>query len=297
MTQDPSPPDWVKYKGHTFNRTFSVIRSTVNRSSIATVCEEARCPNRTECWSTGTATFMLMGDTCTRACRFCAIKTSVRPAPLDKEEPNNLLKALQEWKELSYIVLTSVDRDDLDDGGSAHLAECVKIIKNEIAQMHVEILIPDFKANRSSLENIVDAKPDVIAHNIETVRRLTPKVRDRRADYDQSLEVLRIIKRLNPSILTKSSIMIGLSEKKDEVVKTLQDLRDAGVDFITIGQYMRPSLKQLAVREYLALEAFQEYKEIAEKMGFVYVVSEPLSRSSYMAGELYINNYLNNIKK
>lgn len=294
MAQEPSAPDWVKYKGHTFTRTFSVVRSTVNRSSIATVCEEAKCPNRTECWSSGTATFMLMGDTCTRGCRFCAIKTSARPGPLDVSEPDNLVKALLDWGELTYIVLTSVDRDDLEDGGSNHLARCVKLVKREIPHMNVEILIPDFKGEISSLRNVAGAKPEVIAHNIETVRRLTPKVRDRRADYDQSLEVLRNVKSLDPNILTKSSIMVGLSEKKEEVAETLQDLRDAGVDFITIGQYMRPSLKHLAVREYISLELFQEYKEIAERMGFLYAVSEPLSRSSYMAGELFINNYMNN---
>ena len=296
MAQEPSVPDWVKYKGHTFTRTFSVVRSTVNRSSIATVCEEAKCPNRTECWSSGTATFMLMGDTCTRGCRFCAIKTSARPGPLDASEPDNLVKALLDWGELTYIVLTSVDRDDLEDGGSNHLAKCVKLVKGEIPHMNVEILIPDFKGDISSLKNVVNAEPEVIAHNIETVRRLTPKVRDRRAGYDQSLEVLRNVKILDPNILTKSSIMVGLSEKKEEVVETLQDLRDVGVDFITIGQYMRPSLKYLAVREFISLELFQEYKDIAERMGFLYAVSEPLSRSSYMAGELFINNYVNNKK-
>lgn len=297
MAQEPSAPDWVKYKGHTFTRTFSVVRSTVNRSSIATVCEEAKCPNRTECWSSGTATFMLMGDTCTRGCRFCVIKTSANPNPIDPAEPENLVKALKDWGELTYIVLTSVDRDDLEDGGSNHLARCVRSIKREIPHMNVEILIPDFKGEISSLRNIAEAEPEVIAHNIETVRRLTPKVRDRRAGYDQSLQILRNVKNLDPSILTKSSIMVGLSEKMEEVVETLRDLRDAGVDFITIGQYMRPSLKQLAVREYVPLEVFKEYKEIAERMGFLYVVSEPLSRSSYMAGELFINNYVKNIKK
>ncbi len=293
MVSDLPAPDWVKYKGHTFTKKLSMVNNTVKRSSIATVCEEASCPNKTDCWSSGTATFMLMGDTCTRGCRFCNIKTSVCPDPLKDDEAETLASALYDWGEIDYIVLTSVDRDDLSDGGSTHLARCISVVKKEHTSLKIEILIPDFKGSVNDLKRIVDAKPEVIAHNIETVRRLTPKVRDRRANYEQSLNVLRNIKILDPDMLSKSSIMVGLSEKPEEVVDTLQDLRNAGVDFVTIGQYMRPTLRHLAVREYVSLEQFAEYKKIAEDMGFKYVVSTPLSRSSYKAGELFINNYIN----
>lgn len=293
--KDPAgpAPDFLRYRGKTFKKQFSVVRSTVNSSNIATVCEEAHCPNRTECWSGGTATFMLMGDTCTRGCRFCSVKTSAKPNPLDPAEPENLAKALNEW-ELSYIVLTSVDRDDLVDGGSNHLAECVRKVKLEHPNMKIEILIPDFKGDPLAIQNIVDARPEVIAHNIETVQRLTPKVRDRRATYNQSLDVLKLIKKMDSSRYTKSSIMVGLSETKEEVIETMKDLRNVGVDFLTIGQYMRPTLKHLPVKEYLPLEMYQYYQKIGEDLGFKYVASNPLVRSSYRAGEFFIENLINN---
>ncbi|MCY3411031.1 MAG: lipoyl synthase [Candidatus Heimdallarchaeota archaeon] len=292
MSDELRAPDWLRHRGHTFNKTFSVIRSSVSQSSIATVCEEASCPNRTECWSSGTATFMLMGDTCTRGCKFCKIKTSRTPPPINPEEPRLLVDALKNWGEIQYIVLTSVDRDDLDDGGSTHLASCIRKVKEEIPHIKVEILLPDFQGNRDDLKRIIDAGPEVIAHNVETVRRLTPKVRDRRASYDQSLQVLRMAKEINPSIFTKSSIMVGLSENPEEVVETLHDLRNNEVDFVTIGQYMRPSLRQLAVREYVSLEQFEAYQRIAEEIGFSFVVSKPLSRSSYKAGEAFISDLI-----
>lgn len=293
--QDPPAPNWVKFKGHTFTKTFSVVRNTVNNSHIATVCEEAKCPNRTECWSGGTATFMLMGDTCTRGCHFCAVKTSRTPPPLDPNEPLNLAKALTDWKndDLHYIVITSVDRDELPDGGSSHLARCINVTKEYHPDLKIEILIPDFKGNREDIRRIVEAKPEVIAHNIETVRRLTPKVRDRRATYDQSLKVLKTIKNLDPAMLTKSSIMVGLSEKREEVIETMKDLLDVGVDFLTIGQYMRPTLKHLPVKEYIDLKIFEYYKQIGEDLGFKYVASAPLVRSSYRAGEYFINEFIN----
>ena len=294
LIKDPPAPDWVKFKGQTFTKTFSVIRKSVDRSSIATVCEEANCPNRTECWSGGTATFMLMGDTCTRGCKFCSVKTDLNPPSLDPEEPSKLAKAIREWgqRDLNYVVITSVNRDDLADGGSFHLAECIREVKQQHPEIKIEILIPDFFGDQSALQNIIDANPEVIAHNIETVERLTPNVRDRRAKYPQSLEVLKILKNLNPEILTKSSIMVGFSERDEEVRQTMRDLREVGVDFLTIGQYMRPSLKHLPVKEYLPLEKFDQWRIYGEELGFKYVASGPLVRSSYKAGEFFISKYL-----
>lgn len=291
--EDPPAPDFVKFKGHTFTRQLNVVRKTVTKSKIATVCEEASCPNKTECWSSGTATFMLMGDTCTRGCKFCNIKTALKPPPLDIYEPQNLAQALYDW-DVNYIVLTSVDRDDLSDGGSTHLADCIKAVKSEHPDLKVEILMPDFRANQGDIQRIVDSGAEVLAHNVETVERLTPYVRDRRANYRQSLDVLATIKKINPTIFTKSSIMVGLSEKKEEVIETMQDLRDVGVDFLTIGQYLRPTLRHLPVKEYLPIETFDEYKRIGDEMGFLYVASAPLVRSSYKAGEYFISKIINN---
>ncbi|RMG38055.1 MAG: lipoyl synthase [Methanobacteriota archaeon] len=288
-------PEWLKFRGKTFSRQLSVVSSSVRKSGLATVCEEARCPNRTECWSGGTATFMLMGDTCTRGCKFCAVKTSPTPPPLDPEEPKHLIEALRNL-ELGYIVLTSVDRDDLPDGGATHLANCIKAIKHEYPNLLVEILIPDFQGNEKSIKTIVEARPDVIAHNVETVKRLQKKVRDSRASYEQSLFVLKRIKELSPRMLTKSSIMLGLSEAESEVIQTMKDLRENGVDFLTIGQYMRPTFRHMRVREYIHPEKFDQYREAGLKMGFKYVASGPLVRSSYRAGEFFIKEYIEKAK-
>ncbi len=284
-------PHWLKYRGKTFSRRLSVVNATVKKSGVATVCEEARCPNRTECWSGGTATFMLMGDTCTRACRFCAVKTSPSPKPLNPNEPQALVDSIKNLN-LKYIVLTSVDRDDLADGGARHLANCIEALKNAYPELLIEILIPDFQGNLDALKKIVQAKPQVIAHNIETVRRLQKKVRDKRAGYEQSLNVLKSIKRIDHNILTKSSIMVGLSETEEEVIETMKDLRNVGVDFLTIGQYMRPTLRQLRVKEYIHPKKFDQYRQIGEKLGFIYVASGPLVRSSYRAGEFFISSYI-----
>lgn len=284
-------PEWLKFRGKTFSKKLNVVSGSVRRSGIATVCEEARCPNRTECWSGGTATFMLMGDTCTRGCKFCAVKTSPTPPPLDPNEPEFLVEALRSLN-LEYVVLTSVDRDDLPDGGSSHLAECVRAIKENFPNMLVEILIPDFQGDDSAIENIVRSNPDVIAHNVETVERLQKRVRDSKAGYSQSLYVLRKIKEINPQVLTKSSIMVGVSETKEEVIQTMKDLRFIDVDFLTIGQYMRPTFRHMRVKEYVKPEIFDEYREIGLDLGFKYVASGPLVRSSYRAGEFYIKNYI-----
>ncbi len=289
--KDPPAPDFLKFKGNTFSKELNVVRKTVSHSKIATVCEEASCPNKTECWSSGTATFMLMGDTCTRGCKFCNVKTAKNPPPLDPLEPQNLAQALYDW-DVNYIVITSVDRDDMDDGGSAHLADCIKAVKEEHPTIKIEILMPDFKGNKDDIKRIIDSNPEVIAHNIETVKRLTPIVRDRRATYDQSLKVLKQVKEISPKTFTKSSIMVGLSETKEEVIQAMKDLREIGVDFLTIGQYMRPTLRHLPVKEYLSIKLFEEYRKIGEKLGFLYVASAPLVRSSYKAGEFFISNLI-----
>lgn len=291
-------PEWLKFKGKTFTQRLSVVNSTVKTSGIATVCEEASCPNKTECWSSGTATFMLMGDTCTRGCRFCAVKTAENPEPINPHEPENLAQALNDWKdqELNYIVLTSVDRDDYPDGGAEHLANCILAVKRVHPDIMIEILIPDFQGDTSALDKIIAAKPDVIAHNIETIERLQRKVRDKRANYMQSMQVLEYIKDTAPQIFTKSSIMVGLSEKYEEVITTMKDLRKVDVDFLTVGQYMRPTLRHLSVREYVDPAVFDQYERDGLAMGFKYVASGPLVRSSYRAGEFFITKHIENTR-
>lgn len=234
-----------------------------------------------------------MGDTCTRGCRFCSVKTARAPPPLDPNEPKNTAKAIVAWG-LDYIVLTSVDRDDLEDYGSAHIAETIREIKSRKAEMFVECLAPDFKGNESFIEKVANSGVDVYAHNIETVEKLTPFVRDRRATYQQSLECHRMVKKINPNLITKSSIMLGLGETDDEVRKTLQDLRDAGVDCVTLGQYMQPTKRHLSVIEYVTPEKFLQWEKVGQEMGFLYVASGPLVRSSYKAGEFFITSILKN---
>ena len=251
------------------------------------MCEEARCPNIGECWGGGTATFMVMGDTCTRGCRFCAVKTAKYPDALDPEEPRNVALAIQEM-DLDYVVLTSVDRDDLEDGGASHFASCIREIRSATPRTKVEVLIPDFAGNVGSLLTLMLAEPDVLAHNQETVERLTRPVRDAKASYQTSLEVLENAKRISPDGFTKSSLMVGLGETVDEMREAMQDLRDVGVDFLTIGQYLRPTPKHLEVEEFVTPEQFAAYEEMGLEMGFSYVASKPLVRSSYKAGEFCI---------
>jgi len=272
------PPSGENYKR---------IKQTLRAHSLYTVCEEAHCPNIHECWSGGTATIMLMGGVCTRGCRFCAVASGHPRGRLDPLEPWKVAKVLKEWG-LDYVVLTSVARDDLPDGGAAHFAQTVRLIKEQSPEMLVEVLIPDFRGSVESLRTIVASGADVIGHNIETVERLTPKVRDRRASYRQSLYVLETIKALNPSCYTKSAIMVGLGETEEEVLRTMRDLRSVGVDILTIGQYLRPSPKHLEVQEYVHPRRFRRYRELGEELGFLYVASGPLVRSSYRAGEFFI---------
>lgn len=262
------------------------IKQTLASLELHTVCEEARCPNIGECWGGGTATIMIMGDICTRGCKFCSV-ASGRPRYLDPGEPERVAKAIKNWG-LRYVVITSVCRDDLPDEGAEHIAKTIKAIKMQCPETIVEPLIPDFEGNYDAINKVADAGPEVISHNIETVARLSPMVRDPRASYEQSLHVLEMIKSINCRIYTKSSIMVGLGESEEEVMQTVRDLRLARVDIITIGQYLQPTSRHLPVKEYIAPEKFDSYRENSEKLGFEYVVAGPLVRSSYRAGELFI---------
>lgn len=276
---------------------FARIKRDLRGLGLATVCEEARCPNIGECWGgeggkeAATATIMLMGDTCTRACRFCSVKTSRQPAALDPHEPENTAEAISRWG-LGYIVLTSVDRDDLADGGAAHIALTIQKIKQKAHTILVEALVPDFSGSQACVEQVALSGLDVYAHNIETVERTTPFVRDRRAKYRQSLATLQHAKTVRPDLVTKTSIMLGCGETDAEVEQTLRDLRSANVDVVTFGQYMRPTKRHMKVSEYVEPDKFAHWQATAEEMGFLYVASGPLVRSSYRAGELFIENVI-----
>jgi lipoic acid synthetase len=283
-------PPWLKVRLPGSER-YHEIKGRSRQLKLATVCEEARCPNIGECWGGGTATFMVMGDTCTRGCRFCAVKTARRPAPLDPDEPVNVATAIAEL-DLDYVVITSVDRDDQPDGGARHFAACIRETRARAPKTKIEVLIPDFRGDVGHLRAVVDAGPEVIAQNLETVERLTHPVRDRKASYAVTLEVLRNVKRLNPAILTKSSLMVGLGETEDEMLAAMRDLRAAGVDFLTIGQYLQPTKKHLDVVSFVHPDQFAAYERQGLELGFAYVASGPLVRSSYKAGEFFISRYL-----
>ena len=274
--------------------TYSRVRSIIRKYRLHTVCDEALCPNISECWGSGTATIMLLGDTCTRACRFCAVKTGNPRGHIDWDEPRRVAEAVKELN-LDYVVLTSVTRDDLENGGASIYAETVRLVKEACPDIIVEVLIPDFNNDLNALKMVVESGVDVVAHNIETVERLTPKVRDPRAGYWKSLKTLKIVKDLSGKIYTKSSIMLGLGERDDEVVKAMRDLRSVGVDILTIGQYLQPTKHHLPVVEYVTPEKFRWFKEIGERLGFIYVASGPLVRSSYKAGEYFIKHVLHKV--
>lgn len=289
MPERPAP--WIKVR-YVRNDKFENIKQALRLYGLHTVCEEATCPNLGECWGGGTATFMILGDTCTRACRFCNVRSGNPRGWLDPTEPQRLALALRDLG-LDYVVITSVDRDDLPDGGASHFARVIERVKALNPHLLVEVLIPDFQGDLEALSKVVQAGPDVISHNIECVERLTPLVRDRRASYSTSLKVLRSVKELHPSIYTKSSIMVGLGESEEEVYRTLVDLRSAGVDIVTIGQYLRPSTWHLPVVEYVRPEVFEKYRRRAQELGFLYCASGPLVRTSYRAGEYFIKEVLN----
>jgi lipoic acid synthetase len=261
---------------------FDAVRQVVREHRLATVCEEAKCPNIGECWNAGTATIMLMGAVCTRACRFCAVDTGNPHGWLDADEPANAARTVELMK-LRYVVLTSVNRDDLDDGGAAHYAACIRAIKHVSPATAVEALTPDFAGVAESVTTVVTSGLDVFAQNIETVRRLTHPVRDPRAGYEQTLAVLAHAKTAASGVLTKSSLMLGLGESREEILECLDDLRTAGVDLITLGQYLRPTVNHLPVERFVPPEEFQELREQALARGFLECVAGPLVRSSYRA--------------
>jgi len=283
-------PEWIKVRppgGPTFNKISGMLRER----KLHTVCEEARCPNIAECWSSGTATLMLMGDVCTRGCRFCAVTSGLPKLPPDPLEPSKSAETVRLMK-LHYVVLTSVNRDELPDGGAAHFAKTIQTIHDECPDVLVETLTPDFQGKFESLQTLLSARPDVFAHNLETVRRLTPTVRDQRAGYDQSLRVLENAKKIIPTQYTKTSIMLGLGETDDELKTAFEDLRKVDVDFLTLGQYLQPTPKHLKVVEFVTPEKFEQLEKLALTYGFRYVASGPLVRSSYRAGEFFISSMI-----
>jgi lipoic acid synthetase len=290
MTTTSPKPSWLKVRPPAGERYLS-IKQQLRELGLATVCEEARCPNVAECWGGGTATIMVMGDTCTRGCRFCAVKTNRNGQPLDPEEPTKVAGMLAPL-DLDYVVITSVDRDDLADQGAGHFAAVIREVKARRPDMLVEVLISDFRGDMGLLGVVAEAGADVIAHNVETVERLTPRVRDPRATYKQSLDVLAGLKRHNPTLPTKTSLMLGLGETRDEVEQALRDLRDVGCDIVTFGQYLQPTAKHLKVEAWVTPEEFAAYEALGKEMGFRYVASGPLVRSSYRAGELFIKGMI-----
>lgn len=289
-----SKPSWLRVRA-AGGENYHQIRDLLSSLGLATVCQEARCPNIGECWRGGTATFMLMGEVCTRGCRFCAVKTGNPKKVLDVHEPSKVSEAIGKMG-LSYVVLTSVDRDDLIDQGSGHFAETIRQIKADNPGLLIEVLTPDFKGDTDLVHKIVLAQPDVYAHNVETVERLTPKVRDRRAGYRQSLKVLEYVKTADPSRYTKTSLMLGLGERDEEIRQTLLDLRSMGCDVVTFGQYLQPTKRLLKVESFVHPNEFLRWKHEAEAMGFIYVASGPLVRSSYRAGEYFMAAMINESK-
>jgi lipoic acid synthetase len=281
-------PSWLRAPMPAGPR-FDAVRHTVRDHRLATVCEEAKCPNIGECWNAGTATLMLMGEVCTRACRFCAVDTGNPRGWLDVDEPVNAARTV-ELMGLSYVVLTSVNRDDLDDGGAAHFAACVRAIKQRCPQTAVEALTPDFQGVLEDVETVVDSGLEVFAQNVETVRRLTHPVRDPRASYDQTLAVLAHAKRHRPGVLAKTSLMLGLGETDVEILQTMDDLRSIGVDILTLGQYLRPTVNHLAVERFVTPEEFEAYRAAALGRGFLECVAGPLVRSSYRAEQALARN-------
>ena len=272
-------PDWLKVRLPAGER-YARLRTLIRQQDLHTVCESARCPNIGECWGAGTATFMILGDVCTRACKFCAVKTG-RPPAYDLDEPRRIADAIRRMN-LDYAVVTSVDRDDLADGGAFVFAETIRLTREASPAITIEVLIPDLRGDAQSLRRIVDARPDVLAHNVETVPRLYPLVRAG-SRYRRSLQLLGAVKAIHAAMLTKSSIMLGLGEQADEVLETMRDLRGAGVDILTLGQYLQPTREHLPVARYYSPDEFRELREAALVFGFSYVESGPLVRSSYHA--------------
>lgn len=291
-------PEWLKIRPPG-GEAYVQIKGLLRERNLHTVCEEAHCPNVSECWASGTATFMLGGDTCTRACRFCAVKTARLPPALDPKEPFHVAESIAALK-LKYVVLTSVDRDDLKDGGASHFATTIREIKRLDPSIAVEALVPDFRGDIEAVQAIVDSGLDVYAHNIETVRRLQYRVRDPRAGYEQSLSTLRHAKvyarSMGQTLYTKSAVMLGLGETSAELSEAFDDLRAYDVDVLTIGQYLRPSMQHLPVERFVNPDEFIRLGKEAESKGFMYVASGPMVRSSYKAAELFLKGKIDAIQ-
>jgi lipoic acid synthetase len=277
-------PTWLKVKSQN-SRKFKELKRIVSVKKLHTVCEEAMCPNIQECWSHGTATFMLLGSVCTRACKFCAVDTGNPKGKLDKEEPMKVANSIANM-DLKYAVLTSVNRDDLSDGGAGHFSETIRAIKEKAPEVIIEALVPDFLGNTESIETLLDSNLEVFAQNLETVRRLTKRVRDPRAGYDQTLKVLSHAKQNSQKIITKTSLMFGLGETKEEILVAFEDIKKAGVDVLTLGQYMRPTINHLPVEKWYTPEEFEYFKKLAIEIGFLEVASGPMVRSSYRADRI-----------
>ncbi len=277
-------PTWLKVKSQN-SRKFKELKRIVSVKKLHTVCEEAMCPNIQECWSHGTATFMLLGSVCTRACKFCAVDTGNPKGKLDKEEPMKVANSIANM-DLKYAVLTSVNRDDLSDGGAGHFSETIRAIKEKAPEVIIEALVPDFLGNTESIEILLDSNLEVFAQNLETVRRLTKRVRDPRAGYDQTLKVLSHAKQNSQKIITKTSLMFGLGETKEEILIAFEDIKKAGVDVLTLGQYMRPTINHLPVEKWYKPEEFEYFKKLAIEIGFLEVASGPMVRSSYRADRI-----------
>ncbi len=283
-------PPWLRVRIGG-GKAYQDVRETVRTHRLATVCEESHCPNIGECWSNGTATIMLMGAVCTRACRFCSVDTGNPGGWLDPEEPANAARSVRLMK-LRYVVLTSVDRDDLPDGGAGHYAACVEAIKRENPSTRVEALTPDFSGDKDAVQRVACSGLDVFAQNLETVERLTSTVRDPRAGYEQTLKVLAHAKRVAPEVLTKSSLMLGLGETDEEIEAAMRDLRAHGVDLLTLGQYLRPTKNHLPVARWVPPEDFERYRAQGLELGFTEVASGPLVRSSYRADRIFAGDNL-----
>ena len=278
-------PKWLRIKA-VMSPKYQMVKDKVKEHRLATVCEEAKCPNISECWSHGTATIMLMGAVCTRACRFCSVDTGNPNGWLDKDEPSNIALTV-ELMNLDYIVLTSVNRDDLSDGGALHYADSIRAIKQKCPDTKVEALTPDFQGCHQAIRTLLDSGVDVFAQNVETVERLTHPVRDIRAGYHQTIDVLRYAKQYRPDVLTKTSLMLGLGETMDEVLKTMDDLREAQVDILTLGQYLQPTRNHLPIERYVSPEEFNWFRDQGLAKGFFEVASGPMVRSSYRADRVF----------
>ena len=277
-------PTWLRVKSQNSSK-YRELKSIVSDKKLHTVCEEAMCPNIQECWSHGTATFMLLGSVCTRACKFCAVDTGNPKGSLDKDEPIKVANSIAHMN-LKYAVLTSVNRDDLADGGAEHFSHTIQAVKEKAPEVIVEALVPDFLGNEQSIEILLNSKLEVFAQNLETVSRLTKRVRDPRAGYDQTLEVLSYAKQHSPSVITKTSLMFGLGETEEEILKTFDDIKGTGVDVLTLGQYMRPTVNHLPVEKWYTPEEFEYFKDLAIEIGFLEVASGPMVRSSYRADRI-----------